>query len=270
MNRSTEKHYTFQVHRLKYGEQAFQVGDLFVPEADGSHPVILLLHGGWWRAQYGSDELIGLSEHLVRQGIAVWNIEYRRVGNANGGWPTTLLDVAQAVDYLPTLASSFAFDLHRSIIVGHSAGGQLALWVAARHRLPATSQLAASQSARVSFRAVISLAGAVDLEQTWQLQLGGGATAEFLGGSPTEYPERYALASPARLLPLGVPQILLHGTQDQRVPLEVSQAYASKATSAGDAVRLFEIAGADHRALIDPHSVAWAVAEQEIKKRLTI
>ncbi|MBO0792793.1 MAG: alpha/beta hydrolase [Ktedonobacteraceae bacterium] len=270
MNISTEKHDAFQVSRLNYGEQAFQVGDLFVPETGGLHPIVLLLHGGFWRAQYGFDQLIALSEHLASQGIAVWNIEYRRVGNANGGWPTTLLDVAQAVDYLPTIASSFALDLHRSVIVGHSAGGQLALWVAARHRLPATSQLAASQPPRFPFRAVISLAGAGDLEQTWQLQSGGGATAEFLGGSPTEYPERYALASPARLLPLGVPQILLHGTQDQRLPLEVSQAYAAKAAAAGDEVQLLEIAGADHFALINPHSAAWAVAEREMKKRLTI
>lgn len=268
MTISTEKESAFQTFRLTYGEDAFQFGDLFVPETAEPHPIVLLLHGGFWRVPYGLDELRGLAENLASLGIAAWNIEYRRVGNPHGGWPTTLLDVAQATDYLTTIRSSYALDLQRGVIVGHSAGGHLALWAAARHRLPSTSALAASQPARLPLRAAISLAGTVDLEHTWHLQSGGGATAAFLGGSPADYPERYASASPARLLPLGVPQLLLHGTQDQLLPLEVSQAYASKAMAAGDEVQLLEIPGADHFALIDPHSTAWAVAVQEIKKRL--
>ncbi|EFH83852.1 alpha/beta hydrolase family protein [Ktedonobacter racemifer] len=264
---SREKKYTFQTFRLNYGEDAFQFGDLYVPEKAGPHPIVLLLHGGFWRTLYGLDELTGLAQDLASLGMAAWNIEYRRIGNPFGGWPGTLLDAAQATEYLTTIHTSYDLDLQRSIIIGHSAGGHLALWVAGRHRVSADSPLT-SQPPRLPLRAAISLAGAVDLEHTWRLQSGGGATEAFIGGSPADYPERYANASPARLLPLGIPQILLHGTQDQLLPLEVSQVYASNAIAAGDEVTLIELPETDHFALIDPHSMAWAVAVQTIKKRL--
>jgi acetyl esterase/lipase len=206
----------------------------------------------------------GLAEDLTARGIAVWNIEYRRVGDAGGGWPNTLLDVAAAADHLLTLAPRYALDLRRVVAIGHSAGGQLALWLAGRPRVPQDSPLAGAypplpgeEKAALRLAGVISLAGVNDLVLGWRLNLGSNAVGEFLGGSPDEFPERYAAASPSALIPLGVPQALVHGTADDRVPLRVSQEYILAALAAGDQVNLIELEGVDHFALINPHTAAW-------------
>jgi acetyl esterase/lipase len=159
--------------------------------------------------------------------------------------------------------------LQRVIPVGHSAGGQLALWLAARPQLPLDSTLA-TDSSPLKLAGAVSLAGAIDLELTWQLNLGNGAAAEFLGGSPQTVPQRYQAASPANHLPLGLPQVLIQGTQDDRVPPVVSQTYLRKATAAGDTVTLHEIPATDHFALIDPTSVAWATTIPELRRLLAL
>lgn len=250
--------------RLAYGPGPQQFGELRVPNQPGPHPTIILIHGGFWRAQYGYALMDGLAEDLAARGIASWNIEYRRVGDPGGGWPNSLLDVAAAADYLLTLAPRHALDLTRIVAIGHSAGGQLALWLAGQSHLPKDSPLAsaagslkAEVSGRIPLAGAISLAGVNDLALGWRLDLGNNAAGTFLGGSPNEVPERYAAASPAALLPLGLPQVLIHGTADNRVPLRLSQEYAQAASAAGDQVNLIELEGVDHFALIDPHSVAW-------------
>jgi acetyl esterase/lipase len=248
-----------------YGTEPFQFGELYVPRGSGPHPVVILIHGGFWRTPYSLTLMQGLARDLVEKGIAAWNIEYRRVGDVGGGWPGTLLDVAHAADYLATLAPTYALDLTRVVAAGHSAGGQLALWLAARSRLPKKSQLRVSNTP-LSLVGVISLAGASDLKLVWRLNLGQGAAIDLLGGSPDKVAERYATASPAALLPLGAPQVLIHGTNDSLVPLIVSQAYAQKATLTGDRVTLIELLGADHFVLIDPTSAAWKRTLTEIQK----
>ncbi len=253
-----------------YGPAASQFGELYLPgqpEEGGPYPVVLLLHGGFWRVSYGLKLMAGLAEDLAKQGLAVWNIEYRRVGETGGGWPGTLRDVASAADFLTTLAARYTLDLRRVVAVGHSAGGQLALWLAARTRLLEQGPLA-SATTPLPLSGVVSLAGVNDLEHAWRLNLGHGAVAELLGGSLTDLPERYTLASPAAHLPLGVPQVLVHGSSDDRVPLEISQAYARKAMAAGDVVTLIELPGADHFVVIDPGSHAWLRTTQEIQKLL--
>jgi acetyl esterase/lipase len=242
--------------RLSYGPQKLQFADLYQPSTQGPHPVVILLHGGFWRSAYGLDLMHPLAENLAAQGIAAYNVEYRRVGDSGGGWPGTLQDVAAATDYLRTIAPQYQLDLDHVLPVGHSAGGHLALWLAARHKLPLTGPLSTEQTS-LSLLAAISLAGAMDLEQVWQQHLGNDAVAELLGGTPQQVPERYQTASPAALLPLGLPQVLVHGTRDDRVPLNISQGYAHKATAAGDTIELIELPGTDHFVLIDPHSAAW-------------
>jgi acetyl esterase/lipase len=249
--------------RLAYGDDAQQFGELYLPDGTGPHPVVILIHGGFWRVPYDLTLMSGLAQDLARRGIAAWNIEYRRVGDAGGGWPGTLQDVAHAADYLHTVAATYALDLHRIVPIGHSAGGQLGFWLVGRPRIAADSPLAALATTPLSCVGAVSLAGALDLEHTWRLNLGKGAAAEFLGGAPGDVPERYAAASPAALLPLGVPQVLIHGTSDDRVLLEVSQAYAHKAQAAGDPVTLIELPGADHFVLIDPTSAAWGTTLEE-------
>jgi acetyl esterase/lipase len=248
--------------RISYGPEPLQFGELYLPaERPGPHPTVILIHGGFWRNQYGLELVDGLAADLTTRGLAVWNIEYRRVGDPGGGWPNTLLDVAAAADHLRALAPGLALDLARVVATGHSAGGQLALWLAGRPRIPTESNVASQEGhAPLPLAGVISLAGVVDLVLSWRLNLGDDAVGDLLGGTPTEAPERYAAASPAALLPLGVPQALVHGTADARVPLRVSQDYALAALAAGDQVDLIELEGVDHMTLIDPRSAAWTRA----------
>ncbi|MFL5626199.1 MAG: alpha/beta hydrolase family protein [Ktedonobacteraceae bacterium] len=260
-----------QVSRLSYGEDALQFGELHLPDRPGPHPVALVIHGGFWRAAYGYTLMTGLSEDLAQRGIAAWNIEYRRLGDPQGGWPNTLLDVAAAADYLGSIASRYDLDLRRVVTVGHSAGGHLALWLAARPRLPGDSILAGGQAHQqepLKIMGAVSQAGVVDLERGWSMNLGNGAVAELLGGSFNAVPERYAVASPAALLPLGVPQVLIHGTADDRVPFEISSVYAAKAQAAGDVIQLITLHGEDHFVLINVFSTAWAKTVQAIQELL--
>ena len=256
---------TFNVSRLAYGDEPLQFGDLYTPPGTELRPVVILIHGGFWRAAYGLSLMAGLAQDMAQRGFAVWNIEYRRVGDAGGGWPNTLLDVARATDHLRALQQSYSLDLQRVIPVGHSAGGHLALWLGARHKLIGSDLLPTSAMPQ-PIKGAVSLAGAMDLEHVWQLHLGDDAARELLGGDPTTVPKRYMAASPAAQLPLGIPQALIHGTEDDRVPLIVSQVYAAKARAVGDPITLIELPGADHFVLIDPASTAWATTVREIDK----
>lgn len=254
--------------RIQYGSKAFQYGELYLAQGkQGKTPVVILIHGGFWRAAYGLSLMRRLARDLARHGITAWNIEYRRVGNHEGGWPSTMLDVALATDSLRTFAAQYGLDTTRIMTVGHSAGGHLALWVAARHRIT-SGELVAQDPMKIT--GVVSLAGCADLEYVAQLGLGRDAAIELLGGDPQAVPERYATASPAALLPLGVPQVLVHGTRDNNVPFDVSQFYARKALEAGDDVHLIELPGADHFVVIDPTSESWAITMKEIQRVLAI
>jgi acetyl esterase/lipase len=253
--------------QIAYGVEALQFGHLYLPDKDGPHPVALLIHGGFWRARYDLSLMHGLAQDLAQRGVAAWNIEYRRVGDTGGGWPGTLLDVAMAADYLHTLHLTYQLDMQRVITVGHSAGGHLALWLATRPRLPKDNPLTYTTTPLL-LKGVVSLAGVADLRQAWALDLGSGATAALLGGPPQALPERYASASPAELLPLHIPQVLIHGDHDDRVPIVVSRDYAKKAIAAGDPVTLLELPGANHFILIDPHSEAWHICVEQIQRLL--
>lgn len=254
--------------RLAYGQDRQQFGELYVPDGTGPHPVVVLIHGGFWRAPYGLALMTGLADDLAARGIAAWNIEYRRVGDPGGGWPGTLQDVASAFDALQTLAPTYSLDLRKVVPVGHSAGGQLALWLATRPMLT-NEKLFAVPSSLIP-TGIVSLAGAMDMKLVWHLKLGSNAAEDFLGGGPSDVPERYTIADPTIRLPLGVPQVLIHGTRDDRVPLEVSQSYHAKALSAHDTITLIELSGADHFVLIDATSTAWGTTIEEINKLLPL
>ena len=253
--------------RLEYGPEPLQFGDLYVPDEQGPYPIVILIHGGYWRAHYGLDLMNHIAKDLAMRGYAAWNIEYRRVGDPGGGWPGTFLDVALATDYLRKLAPSYKLDLQRVVSIGHSAGGHLAFWLAARPRIPIFVQLSPLTGSQLLgdnkeaatplvLAGAISLAGVVDLEMAWRLHLSNDAVVELLGGDIAKVPERYAAASPAAMLPLGVPQVLIHGTSDDSVPLQVSQAYTSAARALNDSVTYLELEGVDHFEVIDPHSQA--------------
>jgi acetyl esterase/lipase len=238
-----------------YGPGPDRFGELWRPAGTGPWPVVALLHGGFWRAGRTLELMRPLAADLAGRGFAAWNLEYRRVGQPGGGWPGTCEDVAAGLDHLAGLAERAPLDLDRLVVAGHSAGGHLALWSAARAGLPPGAPGAAPQ---VTPWLAVSLAGVCDLHAGAADGIGEGAVAGFLDATPDQDPERYRLASPRSRLPLGVRQLLVHGDADTRVPVEQSRAYAAAAAAAGDPVELVELAGADHMAVIDPSSPAWA------------
>lgn len=230
-----------------YGRHDSQVGDLYLPEGE-SPPVVCLLHGGFWKLPYGREQMTALANDLAARGHAVWNIGYRRVGESGGGWPGALDDAIGAIGHLARLSQEAApLDLQRVVVAGHSAGGQLALLAAA-----------AAIGTEVSPLAAASLAGVVDLNLANALDSGGGAVAAFLGGMPETLPEPYSLASPMSRLPLGLPQLVMHGGRDEALPVAMARDYAQAARRAGDDVAFVELPATGHMEFIDPASPAHA------------
>jgi acetyl esterase/lipase len=240
----------------RYGPHPSQRADLYVPPGPGPHPAIVLIHGGSWQKRYGKIFTRALAGDLLRRRYAVWNIEYRRVG-AGGGWPQTFADVAAAIDHLAALEDP-RLDLERVTLIGHSAGGHLALWAAGRANLPAGAPGALDGPPPVRARRVVSLAGVADLADAYR-RWHGGIVDELMGGSPAQVPERYAAGDPIRLLPLEMPALLVHGVRDPTVSIEISRGYAEAVRAAGGEVELVEIEGeVGHRTHLDPRSAAWA------------
>jgi acetyl esterase/lipase len=248
--------------RHRYGSHRSQRADLYLPKGTGRFPVMIVIHGGSWQARYGKIVMRGLAGDLVRRGWAVWNIEYRRLGDG-GGWPATFEDVAAAIDYLPELDAPL--DLERVSILGHSAGGHLALWAAGRVKLPDGAPGALGAPERMRLRRVISQAGVCDLAGGWRAWRGGAVDA-LMGGAPEQVPERYALADPLAQVPLDIPALLVHGVMDETVSVRLSRDYERAARSAGATVELVEIEGeaGRHRAHIDPRGRAWAAVASRL------
>jgi acetyl esterase/lipase len=248
----------------RYGPHTSQRADLYLPSGPGPHPVMVLIHGGSWSKRYGKIVMRGLAGDLVRRGWAVWNIEYRRL-EAGGGWPTTFEDVAAAVDLLALLEDP-RLDLERVTILGHSAGGHLALWAAGRPNLAAGAPGAFDGRPLVQPRRVISMAGVADLGFAYRLWHGGAVRA-LMGGSPEEVPERYAAGDPIRLLPLSIPALIVHGVLDETVSIKLSRSYVDATRAAGGEIELVEIQGpaGRHRMHIDPRGDAWAAVVHRLE-----
>jgi acetyl esterase/lipase len=225
-----------------------QSADLHVPRGDGPFPVAVVLHGGHWRAKYGKLVTRPLCLDLVRRGWAAWNVEYRRIGRGQGGgWPATFDDVANAIDHLTTLGDP-RLDLGDVHVVGHSAGGQLALWAGGRPH------------ARVDLRSVVALAPVTNLEAA------GESARSLVGGGPDDVPERFAIADPLRRAPLDVPVLIVHGTDDTTVPIRRSREYAVTASDRGGDVELIET-DCRHRDPIHPSSPEWKTAATWLSRR---
>jgi acetyl esterase/lipase len=226
-----------------YGAHPSQHAELFLPDNDlgDATATAVVIHGGFWRDRYDRHLMDGLCADLAANGWAAANLEYRRVGADGGGWPATFDDVRAGIEALTAVDG---IPLDRIVTIGHSAGGHLALWAA---------------SATGAVTDVVSLAGVTDLEEAYRLGLSTDATGSFLGGSPSEVPERYAAASPMALLPLGVPMLLVHGDRDENVPVGLSIAFAGAARDAGDDVELVVRPGIDHFEVIDPSGESWRI-----------
>jgi acetyl esterase/lipase len=243
-------------HRLAYGADPLQFGELRLPTGPGPHPVAVVIHGGCWLSDYDLGYMSAFADALTHDGVASWSIEYRRIGDEGGGFPGTFLDVAAAVDHLPVLAAEHSLDLDRVVAVGHSAGGHLALWLAARDGLASDVELRGS--APQPIHGVVALAGIPDLAGYASPDGCGAAVPQLVGGDPADHPDRILRISPIEQVPLGVPQILVVGALDEIVPRPQADSYRAAAVAQGDDVTVVEVGTAGHFELIDPGSEAWA------------
>jgi len=241
--------------RVEYGTDRSQFAELYSPAHPEHGGTVVIVHGGFWRAQYGLELGRPLAADLVRHGFTCWNVEYRRVGNG-GGWPTTLADVAAAIDHLDTLD----VDTSRVVTIGHSAGGHLATWAAGRATIPAGAPGCAP---RVAVTGVVAQAGVLDLEAAVRDRLGRGAVLDFLGGTPHEVPDRYRTADPIAAAPAPVPVLCVHARADDSVPFSQSSSYVDAATGAGGAAVLREVQG-DHFTVIDTADASWALVRDAL------
>ena len=256
--------------RSAYGTEPSQYGDLRVPDGPGPHPVAILIHGGCFKEEYATvSDLAAMAQALKDSGIATWNVEYRRLGEAGGGWPGTYRDVARAVEHLSVLSGEYPLDLGRVAVVGHSAGGHLAMWVAARRRVPAGSDIYVQ--ANLQLRGVLDLAGPVDMTANIEGYEGlcrDAVITDLLGGTPEAVPDRYSQASPMALLPIGIPQVVLIGEYENFVPQPLMEAYVQAAAAAGDAVRLIVMPGVGHFEIASPQEGTWGRVESAIRSLL--
>ena len=234
--------------RLRYGGDENQFIDLRLPKTSGPHALAIAIHGGFWRARYDLLYLGHLCAALGAKGIATANLEYRRVGNPGGGWPGTFADIRAAFRFLTQNAGRHNFDLQRIAVLGHSAGGQLALCLAAREP---------------QIKSAVPLAGVIDLQQAYALHLSSDAVVDFLGGAPSVATDHYREADPMNLA-IKSHQVVIHGSLDEIVPPAFSRDYAQKKRAAKENVELVEIAGAGHFELVDPRSGAWKKVEEAI------
>ncbi len=233
--------------RVAYGGDENQFVDLRLPKGKGPHALAIAIHGGYWRAKYDLGYMGHMCAALTAKGITTANLEYRRVGNAGGGWPGTFEDIRAAHQFLAQNAHKYGFDVRRIVAVGHSAGGQLGLCLAAHE----------------SVKAVVSLAGVVDLQRAYQLHLSNDAVVEFLGGTPAEVGDHYREADPMKLA-IRTRQWLVHGAADDVVPPALSRDYVGAKQKMKEDSRLVEIAGAGHFEVVDPRAGAWKNVERVV------
>lgn len=242
--------------RIRYDESPLTYGDLRLPAGGGSgpYPLVVLLHGGGWESSFAADYFGQLAEALTNAGVATWNLEFRRLNNPGAAYPGMFLDVARGVDYVRQLAERYPVDPDRVVLMGHSSGGQLGAWAAARHNLPRTSELYTDNP--LVPRGFIDLAGVLDLEYAYAA--GRDDVLQVVGATDAvDLASKAQTTSPIRLMPTGVPQTLIIGSRDNAWRIESHHRYVAAAAEAGDTVELVELEGANHFDVVDVGSAAW-------------
>lgn len=246
--------------RISYGDSPRQFGDLRLPQGKGPFPVVIVIHGGCWLSNMANLNFMApVAQALTKEGYATWNIEYRAADSKGGGWPGTFQDVGKAVDFLQTIAPKYHLDLNKVVIIGHSAGGHLALWVASRHKLPNDSLLYSGHI--LPIKGVISLAGPGDLRNymPWGEKVckNDNIANMLVGNTKALQDERFSQTSPAEMLPLGVKQIVIIGDNDLGVPAMLGEEYVAKALQKGDDATFMLAKDSAHYEVVAPGSHAW-------------
>lgn len=258
--------------RLSYGKDPLQFGELRLPVTSGKYPVIMIIHGGCWISKFADfHNTEALADALRANGYATWNIEYRGEDNKGGGWTGTFDDVGNAADFLRTIEKKYSLDLSRVIVIGHSAGGHLALWLAGRRQLSPSSPVYKRNP--LSFIGVISLGGVPDLENFRKQGIqvcGSDVIVRLLGSSEDQAAKHYQEASPIELLPLGIPQSLIYGAEERVVPVQFSDAYVRKAKAMGESISVTTVDYAGHHEYIVPNSVTWPIIQSTIQKMMAV
>jgi acetyl esterase/lipase len=252
---------------LAYGDDPNQFGRLHLPAGGEPHPVLTVVHGGYWKDSKSLDNYptLELVRHFEGR-VAVWNVEYRRMGQPGGGWPGTFVDVGRAFDHLRELADEHGLDTERVTVVGHSAGGQLATWLACRRNVPADAPFHAAEP--LLPRAAISIGGIPDLALAWEGGLGNDTILpRLMERPPTEAPDKYAATSPVELVPPACPVTLVHGLADVDVTPEQSRSFAAAAHAAGADCELIELEHADHFTMLQPGTDDWSALLQALARR---
>ncbi|MCY3865168.1 MAG: alpha/beta hydrolase [Chloroflexi bacterium] len=245
-------------YRHAYGPGSQQFGELTLPSATTPYPVIVLIHGGGYREKYNLRPLGAVVSALAAAGFAVWNIEYRRFGNG-GDYPQMFLDVAAAADHLPKIADERHLDLNRLITVGHSAGGHLALWLAGRPNIESTSPIYVSEPLAV--HGAVALAPLADVTHGSESELSSDALLAVMGGEANQNPSAYRNGCPVKLLPLGIPQVIIVGSQDGSM-LDNAERYIAAARAAGDDAQLIVLPGAGHFEIVAVETKEWAAVQR--------
>jgi acetyl esterase/lipase len=242
--------------RIRYGRDPIQFAELRFPNGKGPFPLLFVVHGGFWQSRYDLSHIGHLCAAFTSKGVITCSIEYRRIGNPGGGWPGTFQDISLATRcILQEVSHDSRFDHTRTAIIGHSAGGHLALWLVGSHRISKDSPLHSNHKQTIT-RAIV-LAGVSDLRLAWKTRLGHGTVTRLMGGTPDEHPDRYDAGSPIELLPTGSRHVLVHGADDDIVPISQSEAFFGRAKKLGDPSTLVKLDGIGHYELIDPESEAW-------------
>jgi acetyl esterase/lipase len=249
-------------HVIAYGDDPLQFGELRLPEGDGPFPVIVFMHGGCWMSEYDIAHSRKLADAFPRVGIAVWSLEYRRIGDPGGAWPGTFDDIEAGIAHLTELVEPYSLDPERVIVAGHSAGGHLALWIAQRFE-------ELKPEGVVAPRGVLGLAPAPDLEYLYEHGTCGNAAGLLMGGSPEEYPERYAYGSVANRIPQSTPQIAVVGKYDETWR-PVGVRYAKAAAEQGAPIEVIDAPESGHFEMIDPDSTTWPLVLGAARKLLGI
>ena len=252
--------------KIAYGDDPLQFGELHIPAGAGPFPVVAFIHGGCWLAEYDITTTRPLAGALQDEGVAVWNLEYRRVGNPGGDYPGLLLDIGAGIDYLKKLAADYPIDLDQVVVMGHSAGGHLALWVGARAKIPADHELYLAGPLMPT--GVVALAPAAALTRLHQQGTCDNVIDRLMHGSPAEYPDRYAYVEPARMAPIGVRHTALMGVHDS-VWTPFGEAYITAARAIGDdTIERVMAPEAGHFEVINPDSSTWPLVLEAVRKYL--